>query len=171
MAQTLIGFLVHDAVARARGVTSRGEVALVHLNVRERHALFDENIPAGDHQNLPCRHPCEQKHGPAADGGDRRVVLCLVVRHHRRRKPALHRLHAHPREGRAIDPHGSSIERRAFRGSARNRSRSNRTHPPRRFRATRSDSPCRSEAAMGATTLFRPEGAEMADGRLPTSRR
>ncbi len=111
MAQPLIGFFVHHAVARASGVASRGEVALVHLNVREHDALLDQDIAAGDHQNLPGRHPGEQKHGTAADGRDRRVVLRLFVRHDRRGKPALHRLHAHAREGRAIDPHGAAIQR------------------------------------------------------------
>ena len=111
VAQPLVGLPIHDAVASPGASARLFERGIVDAKILERDDLLDEDVPAGDQDDLPGGQAGEEKDRPVANRRDRPVCQDLLVGHHRRGETRLHGGHLDPRERLALDPHGPSIER------------------------------------------------------------
>ena len=99
-------------VARPGRLARIFERGIVDLEIRERHLLLDQKVPAGDQHDLPGGEAVEQIHLLIPDHDRRRVSLNLLVGDDRRGEPALHRLHPDPHKRLAVDPDRAGIQRR-----------------------------------------------------------
>ena len=169
VAQPVVGFAIHDAVAPPRARPALLRSRIVDAEILERHDLLDEDVPAGNQDDLPGDQAREEEHRPVANRCDRPVCLDLLVGDDRRGEAAsARRTPSRARTSCARSTRCRDRATAAFVHAARTARRSSRT--PRRARCPRadSDSHCRTAAAAAATALSRAAAAETADDRRPT---